>query len=153
MQVSDTIIWGVSVIQSMYSLLHQMYFASGVSVYMMIFTHYTMLSVWSTFKVWLHWLVCIRARGKYADIQRNHMFLFWHVTNSWFNPHGLPLTNNLAECVLYVLLLLLRSISRAQTLSPHVARNRMVWRRSSAVPHSLLVVDSSCGHNWCLCFR
>ena len=24
-------------------------------------------------------------------------------------------------------------------------------RRSSAVPHSLLVVDSSCGHNWCLC--
>ena len=28
----------------------------------------------------------------------------------------------------------------------------MVRRRSSAVPHSLLVVDSSCGHNWCLCF-
>ena len=26
-------------------------------------------------------------------------------------------------------------------------------RRSSAVPHSLLVVDSSCGHNWCLCCR
>ena len=25
-------------------------------------------------------------------------------------------------------------------------------RRSSAIPHSLLVVDSSCGHNWCLCF-
>ena len=29
----------------------------------------------------------------------------------------------------------------------------MVRRRSSTVPHSLLVVDSSCGHNWCLCFR
>ena len=29
----------------------------------------------------------------------------------------------------------------------------MVWRRSSAVPHSLLVVDLSCGHNWCLCYR
>ena len=26
-------------------------------------------------------------------------------------------------------------------------------RRSSAVPHSLLVVDSSCSHNWCLCFH
>ena len=26
-------------------------------------------------------------------------------------------------------------------------------RRSSTVPHSLLVVDSSCGHNWCLCCR
>ena len=25
--------------------------------------------------------------------------------------------------------------------------------RSSAVPHSLLVVDSSCGHNWCFCCR
>ena len=21
------------------------------------------------------------------------------------------------------------------------------------VPHSLLVADSSCGHNWCLCFH
>ena len=28
----------------------------------------------------------------------------------------------------------------------------VVRRRSSAIPHSLLVVDSSCGHNWCLCF-
>ena len=26
-------------------------------------------------------------------------------------------------------------------------------RKSSTIPHSLLVVDSSCGHNWCLCFR
>ena len=39
------------------------------------------------------------------------------------------------------------------TLSSHVARNWDVRRRSSAVPHSLLVVDSSCGHNWCLCCR
>ena len=28
-----------------------------------------------------------------------------------------------------------------------------MWRRSSAVHYSLLVVDSSCGHNWCLCCR
>ena len=27
----------------------------------------------------------------------------------------------------------------------------MVLRRSPAVPHSLLLVDSSCGQNWCLC--
>ena len=25
-----------------------------------------------------------------------------------------------------------------------------MWRRSSAIQHSLLVVDSSCNHNWCL---
>ena len=56
-------------------------------------------------------------------------------------------------CGAGLLLLLLRSTSRAATLSPHVARNWVVQRRSSAVPHSLLVVDSSCGHNWCLCFR
>ena len=31
--------------------------------------------------------------------------------------------------------------------------NWVVRRRSSAVPHSLLVVGSPCGHNWCLCFR
>ena len=36
---------------------------------------------------------------------------------------------------------------------PHVDRNWVVRHRSSAVPHSLLVVDSPCGHNWCLCFR
>ena len=29
----------------------------------------------------------------------------------------------------------------------------MVRHRSSTIPHSLLVVDSSCGHSWCLCFR
>ena len=33
------------------------------------------------------------------------------------------------------------------------ARNWVVRRRSSAVLHSLLVVDSSCSHNWCLCCR
>ena len=27
----------------------------------------------------------------------------------------------------------------------------MVWHRSSAIPHSLLVVDSAFSHNWCLC--
>ena len=32
-------------------------------------------------------------------------------------------------------------------------QNWVVRRRSSAVPHTLLVLDSSCGHNWCLCFR
>ena len=38
----------------------------------------------------------------------------------------------------------------AWTFSPHVASNWVARRRSSAVPHSLLVVDSSSGHNWCL---
>ena len=33
----------------------------------------------------------------------------------------------------------------------HVARNWVVRCRSSTVPHSLLVVDSSCSDNWCLC--
>ena len=50
------------------------------------------------------------------------------------------------------LILLLWSISRAYTLSTYVARNWVVRRRSSAVPHSLLVVGSSCGHNWRFCF-
>ena len=58
---------------------------------------------------------------------------------------------DVAATVVVIVLLLLRSISRAQTLSPHVARNWVVRCRSSIVPQRLLVVDSSCGHNWCLC--
>ena len=38
-------------------------------------------------------------------------------------------------------------------LKPPVARKWVVPRRSSAVPHSLMVVDSSCSHDWCLCCR
>ena len=30
---------------------------------------------------------------------------------------------------------------------------KVVRRRSFSVPHSLLVVDLSCGHHWCLCCR
>ena len=41
----------------------------------------------------------------------------------------------------------------AYTLSSHVARNWVVQCRSYVIPHSLLVVDSSCGHDWCLCCR
>ena len=51
-----------------------------------------------------------------------------------------------------ILLLLLRSTSRAKTLSPHVTGNWVVRRRSFGVPHSC-VVDSSYSHNWCLCCR
>ena len=42
---------------------------------------------------------------------------------------------------------------RSAVFSPHVARNWVVRRRSSTVANSLLVVESSCGHNWCLCSR
>ena len=55
----------------------------------------------------------------------------------------------------FVCLLVFFFCGQSAVLRPsvHVARNLVVRRRSSAIPHSLLVVDSSCSHNWCLCFR
>ena len=38
-----------------------------------------------------------------------------------------------------------------QTLRSNAVRNWTVRRRSSTVPHSLMVVDTSCGHVYLLC--